>query len=360
MFERLQIENFTAFRRAEFEFVPGINVLVGGNATGKTHVMKLLYSIQKTTFEWKHAGRKGVDAKEHPERRRPDIGEVLFSVFQPETIGDLIRRQQVPSFPRVTMVWNTHGFQFELEQTQVNFDPPEPVWVFPYQYDGWHDITRPVFIPVKDMLAHSVGFISLYDQRDIDFDATQRDVLSLAFTPRLRQSALSAENARLLKIIAAKIEGRVEVRGQRFYIVGPSGAIEMHLAAEGWRKLALLYQLIANGFLCPGNVLYWDEPETNLNPSMMDEVVAILMELARQGVQIFLATHDYILLKELDLQRHETDEIRHFALERKEDGAVNVRPAASYMELNPNLIAAQYERLYDMEIERALGGANAS
>jgi len=35
MLNRLAIENFAAFRKAEFDFVPGINVLVGGNGTGK-------------------------------------------------------------------------------------------------------------------------------------------------------------------------------------------------------------------------------------------------------------------------------------------------------------------------------------
>ncbi|HIJ26355.1 MAG TPA: ATP-binding protein, partial [Gammaproteobacteria bacterium] len=47
--------------------------------------------------------------------------------------------------------------------------------------------------------------------------------------------------------------------------------------------------MIQNGTLLQGAVLCWDEPETNLNPRLMKTVVAILIELQRLGVQIFLS-----------------------------------------------------------------------
>ena len=74
--------------------------------------------------------------------------------------------------------------------------------------------------------------------------------------------------------------------------------------------LALLWLLIQNGTLSSGSVLFWDEPETNLNP----KTFRTLMALQRSGVQIFLATHDYVILKELDLQRGEDDEVAYHAL----------------------------------------------
>ncbi len=43
----LSLKAFSLFREAEFAFSPGLNVLIGANATGKSHVMKLLYSILK-------------------------------------------------------------------------------------------------------------------------------------------------------------------------------------------------------------------------------------------------------------------------------------------------------------------------
>src|SRR5688500_19388118 len=42
---RLHLSAFTDFDEAEFEFVPGINVLMGENGTGKSHVLRILYAF---------------------------------------------------------------------------------------------------------------------------------------------------------------------------------------------------------------------------------------------------------------------------------------------------------------------------
>jgi recombinational DNA repair ATPase RecF len=44
----LQLKEFSAFNAAEFDLVDGLNVFVGGNGTGKTHVLKLIYTILKS------------------------------------------------------------------------------------------------------------------------------------------------------------------------------------------------------------------------------------------------------------------------------------------------------------------------
>ena len=41
---RVKLKRFTAFSNLELELCPGINVLVGANGTGKTHLMKVLYA----------------------------------------------------------------------------------------------------------------------------------------------------------------------------------------------------------------------------------------------------------------------------------------------------------------------------
>ena len=73
-----------------------------------------------------------------------------------------------------------------------------------------------------------------------------------------------------------------------------NGEIEFTLLAEGLRKLGLIWLLIQNGTLGNDSVLFWDEPETNLNPKLYRTVIETLLTLQRNGVQIFLATHDYV------------------------------------------------------------------
>lgn len=41
---------------------------------------------------------------------------------------------------------------------------------------------------------------------------------------------------------------------------------EFNLVAEGIRKMVLLWQLVKNGTLEKGSVLFWDESEANINP----------------------------------------------------------------------------------------------
>lgn len=336
MLTSLHIENFTVFRKADFKFVPGINVLVGANASGKTHLLKLLYTLQKSHSETSLGSRR-------------DVVDFVMDVFKPERLDDLVRRKPSAKRATVTAWWEYVPFEFGIRTAPAGGHPIE-------SFTRWQNVSIPVFIPVKDMLAHSVGFLSLYDTRNIDFDLTYRDILSLAFTPTLRESERASINPQLM-LLEELLGGRVELKGERFYLSGKTGKFEMHMVAEGWRKMALLYQLIANGSLGPSSVLYWDEPETNLNPSLMDELIGILYALARNGTQVFLTTHSYIILKELELQKTKQDSLRLFAMERsKRDGSVTPHIADAYNELTPNLIADQFERIYDLEIDRALGG----
>ena len=75
------------------------------------------------------------------------------------------------------------------------------------------------------------------------------------------------------------------------------------MTAENFRKIGVLQRLLSNGSLNPGTTgpLLWDEPESNLNPKLMKDLVLALLELARNGQQVILATHDYVLLKWFDL-----------------------------------------------------------
>lgn len=47
MLDRLEINHFTVFKEARFEFCRGLNILIGDNGTGKTHVLKLGYLFCK-------------------------------------------------------------------------------------------------------------------------------------------------------------------------------------------------------------------------------------------------------------------------------------------------------------------------
>ena len=91
-------------------------------------------------------------------------------------------------------------------------------------------------------------------------------------------------------------------RNGRFYLkLRGSGNMEMQLVAEGWRKLCMLAQLIANGSISCEGFLFLDEPEANLNPVMISLVAQTIIGLVRSGIQVFIGTHSLFLLRELEI-----------------------------------------------------------
>lgn len=70
------------------------------------------------------------------------------------------------------------------------------------------------------------------------------------------------------------------------------------------------------------SILLWDEPEANLNPKFIPDLVEILLELSRNGVQIFLTTHSYIFAKYFEVRRKSCDDILFHSLYKTENNGV--------------------------------------
>ena len=125
------------------------------------------------------------------------------------------------------------------------------------------------------------------------------------------------------------------------------------MEAEGFRKLGLLWLLLMNKSITKGTVLLWDEPEANLNPKSIPIVVDILLELSRNGVQIFLATHDYIFAKFLEVRKTEMDNVFYHAL-YKEGGSVLCESEKDFGLLENNSIIQQSIALYKEEVKKVM------
>jgi len=46
--QSIKVENFTVFDKVSIPFSPGVNLFIGENGTGKTHLLKILYAVAKT------------------------------------------------------------------------------------------------------------------------------------------------------------------------------------------------------------------------------------------------------------------------------------------------------------------------
>lgn len=333
MIERLQLTEFTAFKELDMRFSPGVNLLIGENATGKTHILKAMYATLSATS------------------KRKSYGEALHGAFLPdEALFGLVHQ---PWSGRPSEIVITRNAQ----DVSLEFQNPESDGVV--HTGSWSEKLGTIaYIPVKEMLANAPGFRSLYASRDIHFESVYADIIDLAYLPPLKQEAGSFR-----RIILHKIEeilgGRVTLKDEEFSLKRKDlpAPISFPLLAEGHRKFALLDLLIRNGSVSHGSILFWDEPEANLNPALIEKLVEILLILQRRlKVQIFLATHSYVVLKHFDLQRQSEDNLRFFSLQRdSEERTVTYTSGDSYSDIVPNKITDAYSALYDMEVSRSLG-----
>ena len=211
------------------------------------------------------------------------------------------------------------------------------------------------YIPVKDMMANAPGFRSLYEEREIHFEEIYVDILRKAFLPILK-GPTDKQRKKLIESLQKEMDGKVIAKNEEFFLRSKRGELEFTLLAEGFRKMGLLWILIQNGTLLNGSTLFWDEPETNLNPKLMRAIVGILLELQRMGVQIFLSTHDYVILKEFDLQSTKRDNIKFHSLFRnQESDEIEVATTDNYLDISPNAIDDTFGSFIDREIEKNMG-----
>ena len=48
--ENIELKNFTTFRNCKIDFSNGINIFIGENATGKTHLLKAIYCLNPSFY----------------------------------------------------------------------------------------------------------------------------------------------------------------------------------------------------------------------------------------------------------------------------------------------------------------------
>lgn len=335
----LEASNFTSFSHFNQIFSSGINIIIGENSAGKTHLLKMLYAACAITVG---------------EDKEKSYAHKLRNVFSPYEgrMGRLSRRQS-GSVKTKIVITRQGGTKLTAEFSN-HTNKPEDVKTIGEV--GWKkEQFTSAYIPVKEMLAHAPGFLATASKREIAFEEVYIDILKRAFLPKLMGPA-DKDRQRLLTALQKAIDGKVVAKGENFFLKNKQGDLEFTLLAEGLRKLALVWLLIQNGTLLSGSVLFWDEPEANLNPALMGEVVEVILELQRLDVQVFLSTHNYVLLKEFDLRKKKEDAIRYLSLFRDESGAVASHATDSYLAIDPNAIASTFSSLYDRELRRSLGG----
>jgi len=340
LISKIEIENLTAFEKMEMNVDANVNVIIGENGTGKTHLLKFIYmtlisSINDTSGMI--AGR--VFGKWDFSPRREDVSETAFKIY----FGENTREYHIIPVPLAVVVdENAEIIGETLEESIEIFGKDS----FSNDKEGL------VLIPAKDMLTHSPGFLAMEREFKMPFDRTLVDILSKASMYELKEKPKLAKN--ILPKLEKIMDGIVIIENDEFFVLKKDGQkISFSLEAEGIKKIGLLWKLLMTGNITKDSILLWDEPEANMNPKLIPVLAEIILELGRNGVQIFLASQDYFLPKYIEVLMNEKDNVAFHSL-YKTDNGTKCETDVKFSFLEKNLIIDERIKLYRKEIEKGV------
>lgn len=94
MLTKLHIKNFTLFKHCNLHFSDNLNIFIGENGTGKTHLLKLPHAIISNSAEEATRNANAQDSQPTKGALQSGIASKLVNVFRPDALGRLVKRRQ--------------------------------------------------------------------------------------------------------------------------------------------------------------------------------------------------------------------------------------------------------------------------
>ena len=159
---KIELNNVTVFHELAVEFDPGVNILLGENGVGKTHIMKLLYAAcqakkSEVTFPYK-----------------------TVMVFRPDgsNLGRLVNRN-TDSANRASVRVSSNdasiSMKFSHKTTKYEADVTGKA-----SWEKQMSDLSSVFIPAKEILSNAWNLSNAVRQGNIIFDDTYLDIIAAA------------------------------------------------------------------------------------------------------------------------------------------------------------------------------------
>jgi len=337
MINSLELKNFGPIHQFKCENLGHINLIIGGNGTGKTILLKALYSAMRTLEEYKRGNE--------PRNASEILAEKLYWTFEIEKIGDLVSKgADEPLSFKLNCDGQDFYYRFGKDttkniQTLENHVPPRS--------------SNSIFLPTKEVFSlHHIILQSRELSKTFGFDDTYLDLARA-----LRQPPTGGRNyeqfAKSRKNLSEILEGKVEYDENlgRWQFKKGNQKFPIGVTAEGIKKISILDTLLGNRYLDPKSVIFIDEPESALHPAAISKFLDIIAMLAECGIQFFMASHSYFVIKKLFLIAQKKDRLSIPIISVKDDrwDLANLSKG-----LPDNPIIDESIQLYKEEVELAL------
>lgn len=336
MINQIKLENFGPLSSINWSGLGKINLVIGGNGSGKTFLLKSIYSSLRTLEDYKR-GNEQRSASEI-------LADKLYWTFQAEKIGDLVSKGADSALSSsLTIDKNDFSYGFGKDTSKQ---------ISSLENHVLPRVSNSVFLPAKEVLSlHQVILKSREQDKAFGFDDTYFDLAKA-----LRISPSKGRNYREFAQSRTKLEGVLggvveydEASGRWLFVKGRH-KFPIGVTAEGIKKIAILDTLLGNRYLDTNSVVLIDEPESALHPAAISQLLDIIAMLADRGIQFFMASHSYFVVKKL------------FLIAQEREWSIPVISAAGSAwvcddlknGMPDNPIIAESIRLYQQEVELAL------
>lgn len=287
MINSVKLENFGPLSKIEWKNLSRINLVIGDNDCGKTFLLKAIYSTVRTLEEYK----RGDD----PRAIAEILADKLYWVFQPDKIGDLVTKKADTPL--------SCAIEFDGREFHYSFGKDTSKQITAIENHVEPLESNSIFLPAKEVLSiHHIILESRERDKVFGFDDTYLDLARA-----LRQSPKGGENYQEFeqsrKNFKTILNGTVEFdesSGRWLFKKGKQN-FPIGVTAEGIKKIAILDTLLGNRYLSPQSTIVIDEPESALHPTAISRLLEIVAVLADCGIQFFLASHSYFVVKKLFL-----------------------------------------------------------
>jgi AAA15 family ATPase/GTPase len=316
MIKSLTARNFMGFDVIKQQHFAPINIFLGKNDSGKTSLLKLIYSSLSAIDEYS----KRVQHEELLLKKV--VAEKLLNTFQPgkKGLGELVNKISKEKLS-VDIEFYHDKLKYE-DRLHYAFGDSTTNTIVDCQ-DSIRSINESfkcVFVPAKEVLTALKAIRATRDNLRIPgFDDTYLDLIRALVIPT-QQGKIKTELHEVNKKLEALFDGKIEQKDEDDFIFKKGNTeYQMTLTAEGVKKIGILTTLIKNRQLNGNSVLMMDEPETALHPQAVRELVEMVFLMAKAGIQVFIATHSYFVLKQFYIcAQREKKEAYCFSLEKNE------------------------------------------
>jgi hypothetical protein len=273
----------------DFEFSPGLNVIVGENGTGKTHVLKLGYLFSRA---WPDLMAKRL-AHDTPGVQQVYLGERLAGLFQVSNLAALIHKDHSDcACVQAEVDGHIPTVQIRMPQEPPFLSPglPEPMpwkvqiertrrsrWllkakvvpdVVPESAAQNAFLPQQVFVPSKEMVSLFKGLDWACLTSTAIFRWTKPTAIWLSPCPHWSHAKppLLLEAVQRMQTV---LGGNLKLEKGELVFERTSGRLTPGGSADGRRLPQAGDADLFAALRCAGNgsTLFWDEPEANLNPA---------------------------------------------------------------------------------------------